>query len=158
MTTKRLAATVAAASALLLAAPAFQPALADGGGCLRFNGGAVAQPVPEASRKPRNLAVTLADSRGNFDVTWDIPGDMPRDVLTGHCLRQRHVETGSEKTVCNRNSPTRTLVGSTPCYAAAGGLACYRGVHSVKVKFTTDCNVDMPYSDAVDRRHGTYSP
>lgn len=157
MTTKRLAANLAAASALLLAA-ASQPALADGAGCLRLNGGAVAQPVPEASRKPRNLAVTLADSRGNFDVTWDIPGDMPREVLTGHCLRQRHVETGSEKTVCDRNSPTRTLAGSTPCYAAGGATTCYRGVHSVKVKFTTNCNADMPYSDAVDRRHGTYRP
>ena len=115
--------------------------------------------LPEASRKPTILEVQSSAAPGGFNISWSIPDTMPRDVLTGHCVHKHHVETGSEGQACNSVWPQATVIGWNNCYRdSSGDLTCYRGVHRLKVKFTTNCGVELPYSDSVDHTYGTYTP
>ena len=115
--------------------------------------------LPEASRKPTILEVLSPAPPAGFNISWSIPDAMPRDVLTGHCVHKTHVDTGSEERACNTAWPQATAIGWNSCYHdSSGDLTCYGGVHRLKVKFTTNCGIELPYSDSVDYTYGTYRP
>ena len=143
--------------AVLLAVSAQQPASATSAtseACTALGN------LEDDSRKPQDLEVRSPAPVPDpgFNISWSIPADMPRDVLTGHCVHKRHVETGSEQPACNSVWPQSTATGWTNCYGEYPDDVCYRGVHRLKVKFTTNCGIEMPYSDSVDYTYGTYTP
>ena len=117
--------------------------------------------LADDSRKPQDLDVRSPAPVPDpgFNISWSIPDAMPRDVLTGHCVHKTHVDTGSEERACNTAWPQATAIGWNSCYHdSSGDLACYGGVHRLKVKFTTNCGIELPYSDSVDYTYGTYTP
>lgn len=137
-----------------LAQPALtQPASATSAGCSTLSD------LEEDSRKPGDLDVqSPAPPNAGFNISWSIPDDMPTDVLTGHCVHKHHVDTGTEYEVCNYAWPKATSTGWDSCYGEIPNRNCYRGVHRLKVKFTTNCSTEMPYSDSSDYTYGTYTP
>ena len=115
--------------------------------------------LAEDSRKPQDLDVrSPAPPNAGFNISWSIPADMPRDVLTGHCVHKTHVDTGTEAQTCLYLHPQSTETGWDSCYGNYPNSVCYRGVHRLKVKFKTNCGIELPYSDSVDYTYGTYTP
>ena len=114
--------------------------------------------LADASRTPQDVDVQSPAPPAGFNISWSIPADMPRDVLTAHCVHKRHVETGTEAETCIYLHPQATETGWDSCYGNYPNSVCYRGVHRLKVKFKTNCGFELPYSDSVDYRYGTYRP
>lgn len=150
MRMKRFARTVAVATALLALAGGGSPAAASDS-CNQLQGMAIGNAMnnaggggrPMYSLAPENVDVQLA---GNAPVTvsWTIPSGLPRDVLTGFCVNQT-LQDALIREICIAER------GRTAAYLAncVQQGQCSPGSHSFKVRLTTSCDFDLPWSESV---------
>ena len=112
-----------------------------------------AQPLPLASRMPQNVRAEcyggqLGNSGYGVRVSWDLALSFPQGLLSGHCLQHSHA-TGAQIETCS--SGTSQTVTAGICF---GGTSCHTsGAHYVRVKLTTSCDVDLPWSDTASCTH-----
>lgn len=129
------------------------PALATD--CIRLfvSDNVFAPQIPEASRKPTNVRVSQGAAGFLFTVTWGVASDFPTSVLTGFCMEQSHADSGDEDEDC-RSTPDARSVLANNCYpnpvGAFSSNHCHRGTHSFRVRLSTSCDKDLPWSDAVE--------
>ena len=147
-TFSRLARSCAAGFLALLFVGGGAPALANDCILLLESDNVWFTPVPEASRKPANVTVSLMNAAGTgFNIDWDIPSDFPTSVLRGHCVEQTHPVKGRHEENCLRSNQTHAI--ESICFRG-GGIYCYGGTHRFRVRLTTNCDVTLPWSDAVE--------
>lgn len=105
--------------------------------------------VSLASQKPQNVTVT-EDGKASVTVSWDIHDDFPTDVLTGFCVKKTHAEHNFEAEMCPPR-PTETSTLITSCFGRTTENLpdCLMGTVNFRVKLTTNCGLQHPYSDAV---------
>ena len=107
------------------------------------------QPIPESDRKPQDVTVTYKGYDG-YNVSWTIPARFPRSVLTGFCIRLSDDETDDTEENCH--SGDRTSKHVVGCFYDNRTLPrCPdRSDVNFEVKFQTECDVELPWSDKVD--------
>ena len=122
----------------------------------RRRGHVGAQPLSIASRTPENVSATCNQSEtleGRFyprsiSVTWDVPSNFPRSLLSGYCTQKSHDSEGVLEW-CDESphaeSQTRTSISA--CFTDTGGeRTCPDGTFYIRVRLATSCNVDLPWS------------
>lgn len=109
-------------------------------------------------QKPQNVSAEFYTdyvNRIGFNVSWSIPSQFPRSVLTGHCVEVRHPGTGNREEHCSTQNPTATSVNDvSACFgSAADGRRpyCPRGSFDIRVRFQVSCTNTfvLPWSDTV---------
>ena len=113
-----------------------------------------AQPLSIASRTPENVSATCNARRQGGDgysespyisVSWDIPSEFPRSLLSGYCILLSHDVLG-ESEQCTE-SASETTSRMNPCrYDANRVWTCHEGTFYLRVRLTTSCDVDLPWS------------
>lgn len=116
----------------------------------RRRGWTGSQPLSHANRTPNNVRAQCQTRIGESDrinAFWEIPSALPTALLTGHCIEITHHEGSETREFCHDGVSTESL-SNKPCVWRVAGREreCWGGTHSVRVKFETSCDVDLPWS------------
>ena len=123
----------------------------------RRRGWTGARPLSLATRTPQNLRVFCRTSYNKEELPylfayWDIASAFPRSLLTGHCARTTH-ESGRQMEWCYEPGRPLTDVhyAITACFNITSGerkgeLDCPGGAFEMRIRLTTRCNVNLPWS------------
>lgn len=115
----------------------------------RRRGWTGSQPLSHANRTPNNLRAQCQSWESTHDYInafWEIPSALPRALLTGLCIEITHHEGSETQEFCDDRVRTEEL-SLKPCIHRGGGeWECWGGTHSLRVRFETSCDVDLPWS------------
>ena len=123
----------------------------------RRRGHTGSQPLSNAKRTPQNVTAACNARRhiaGNFyiaaeaSVEWDVHSDFPTALRSGYCIEHTH-DSGGVSEWCNESdaAASRTESRFKPCHLDdQGGATCGEGTSEFRVKLTTSCDVELPWS------------